>query len=203
MAQYGEVRVDFITYTTGVSPNEGNVTVPVSGLINSPTFSGNLIVEGSGIFQENVSISGNLTVSGTSNFSGIVTTATGVNVGGDLAVTGDISGNANGGVYGNNYWKIPDGTTAQRPGEAGMPPAVTGMIRYNTTNDEFEGWDGSWGQLGGGATGASGDKVFILNETGVNHNYTLTGFNAVSAGAITIDDGVNVTIADTFGWSIV
>lgn len=35
MAQFGEVRVDFITYTTGVVPNEGTVTTSVSGLISS------------------------------------------------------------------------------------------------------------------------------------------------------------------------
>ena len=58
MPQYGEVRVDFITYTTGVAPNEGNVTVPVSGLINTPTFSGDVVIEG------DLTVSGNITASG-------------------------------------------------------------------------------------------------------------------------------------------
>ena len=44
MTQYGQVRVDFITYTTGVAPNEANVTANVSGLFNSPTFSGNVLI---------------------------------------------------------------------------------------------------------------------------------------------------------------
>lgn len=56
--QYGEVRVDYITYTTGVVPNEGNATAYVSGLINNPTFSGNVVVEG------NAAIDGTLNVSG-------------------------------------------------------------------------------------------------------------------------------------------
>lgn len=64
--QYGEVRVDYITYTTGVSPNEANVTVPVSGLVNNPTFSGNVIIEG------NTTIDGDLTVSGSINASGVI-----------------------------------------------------------------------------------------------------------------------------------
>ena len=42
--QYGEVRVDYITYTTGVSPNEGNATLYVSGLVNKPTFSGDVVI---------------------------------------------------------------------------------------------------------------------------------------------------------------
>ena len=56
MPEYGEIRVDYITYTTGTSPNEGQGTVTVSGLINNPTFSGNVIiandltVSGKGIF---------------------------------------------------------------------------------------------------------------------------------------------------------
>ena len=64
--QYGEVRVDYITYTTGIVPNEGNATVYVSGLINNPTFSGNVIIEG------NTTIDGNLNVSGDINASGVV-----------------------------------------------------------------------------------------------------------------------------------
>ena len=64
--QYGEVRVDYITYTTGVVPNEGNATAYVSGLINNPTFSGNVIIEG------DATIDGNLNVSGAINASGVV-----------------------------------------------------------------------------------------------------------------------------------
>ena len=204
MPQYGEVRVDFITYTTGVSPNEGNVTVPVSGLINNPVFSGDVIL-GNATVTGDLNVSGNTTLntlstSGDVTISGILTVTGNTNVGGDLAVTGNISGNADGGVYGSGYWKVPAGTTAERPGTA-----ESGMIRFNETLQQYEGFgeDGTWGQLGGGATGSGGDQVFILNETGVTNSYTLTGFNAVSAGAITIADGVEVTIADTYGWSVV
>ena len=42
MAQYGEVRVDYITYTTGTSPSEANATVTVSSLVNNPSFSGDI-----------------------------------------------------------------------------------------------------------------------------------------------------------------
>jgi hypothetical protein len=40
---------------------------------------------------------------------------------------------------------VPDGTTAQRPGSAAV-----GMIRFNTDNNLFEGYSGSWGGIGGG-----------------------------------------------------
>lgn len=203
MPQYGEVRVDFITYTTGnvgVGGGEQNVTVPVSGLINNPTFSGDLVVQGSGIFEQNVSISGDLFVSGTTNLSGIVTTSGNLNVGGDLAVTGNISGNADGGVYGSGYWKIPDGTTAQRPGTP-----VSGMIRYNTTLERYEGYgEEGWNLLGGGATGSGTDRVFVLNEQTVNTSYTIpNNMNATSCGPITIVDGVTVDIGNGENWSVV
>jgi hypothetical protein len=46
---------------------------------------------------------------------------------------------------GTSHWKIPVGTTAQRPGS----PA-TGMIRYNSSQSTFEGYSsGAWSSLGG------------------------------------------------------
>ena len=197
MPQYGEVRVDFITYTTGVPPTEGNVTVPVSGLINNPVFSGDVIL-GNATITGNLDVSGNTTLN-TLSTSGDVTISGILTVTGDTNIGGNISGDADGGVYGSGYWKVADGTTAQRP-----TPADSGMIRYNTDLERYEGFgERGWDLLGGGATGSGTDRVFILNETGVTASYTLTGFNAVSAGAITIEDGIEVTIADTYGWSIV
>lgn len=80
MAQYGEVRVDYITYTTGTVPTEANATVTVSSLVNDPTFSGDVQVGG------NVTITGNLNVSGDSLFDGI--TVSGNSVLNTLTVTG-------------------------------------------------------------------------------------------------------------------
>ena len=47
--------------------------------------------------------------------------------------------------------KVPVGTTAQRPGEAGVyVPAAQGQIRYNSSDSTFEGYDGTnWSGLGG------------------------------------------------------
>jgi hypothetical protein len=45
------------------------------------------------------------------------------------------------------YVKIPNGTTAQR---SDIPVAEAGMFRFNTTENTFEGYDGSeWGSIGG------------------------------------------------------
>lgn len=50
-----------------------------------------------------------------------------------------------------DYWKVPAGTTGQRPGSP-----VAGMIRYNSDLATFEGYSGSlWGAIGGGGGGAA------------------------------------------------
>ena len=51
-------------------------------------------------------------------------------------------------LSGTDSIKVPAGTTAQRNGSA-----VNGMFRYNTTTNEFEGYqNNAWGAIGGGGT---------------------------------------------------
>ena len=57
---------------------------------------------------------------------------------------------------------------------------------------------------GGGAVGGGTDEVFYENDITVTSDYTITtGKNAMSAGPITIADGVAVTIPPGSTWSIV
>ena len=276
--QYGTVKVDVLTYTSGTTGNETDVSIDVSGLGNvsesgititgdiqgdNITATGDLNVSGTGLIASGVTIGGSLTVSGAGstyasglgvsgtftaetfvasgnatvtgnlNVSGNTTfrgavgssgllTASGLTVTGAISgdtintsgnivttanitgnvinATGNISGLLDGGVYGSGFWKIPAGTTAERPGTA-----VTGMIRYNETINTFEGYgQGVWGQLGGGATGSGTDKVFLLNEQTVTNSYTIPdNQNATSCGPITINDSVEVIVGDGENWSIV
>ena len=123
----------------------------------------------------NVDFTGNITVAGTATFSSDVTINT------TTALT------------------IPDGTNAERP------TGVTGMIRFNTDLTQFEGYNGSaWSSIGGGATGGGADTVFFENNNAVTTNYELTANkNAVSAGPITINSGVTVTVPSGQSWVIV
>ena len=95
--------------------------------------------------------------------------------------------------------ELPAGSTAQRPAGA------TGKLRFNTTLNQFEGHNGSaWGTVGGGATGAPGNYVFNLNDQNVTGDYTIpAGKNAVTAGPITVNAGVTVTVSDGVTWTIV
>lgn len=52
--------------------------------------------------------------------------------------------------------------------------------------------------------GGGTDKVFYINEPTITTNYTLeANKNALSAGPITVDSGVTVTISDTSVWTVV
>lgn len=103
-------------------------------------------------------------------------------------------------LSGTGQLDLPVGTTAQR---SGSPNA--GMIRFNSDLTTFEGYNGTaWGSIGGGATGGGSDQVFWENGQTVTTSYTITNNrNAVSAGPITINAGVTVTVGDGENWVIV
>lgn len=98
--------------------------------------------------------------------------------------------------------RVPAGSTGARPS---TPDSQ--QIRYNTTDGTFEGYDGSvWGPIGGGggAGGGGSDEIFWENGQTVTTNYTITdGKNAMSAGPITINNGVTVTIGAGETWTVV
>ena len=90
---------------------------------------------------------------------------------------------------------MPAGTTAQRTGSP-----IAGALRFNSTDVSFEGYDGTeWGSIGGGAE----DGVFYENEQAVSSSYTIVSTkNAMTAGPITINDGVTVTIETGARWVV-
>ena len=91
---------------------------------------------------------------------------------------------------------LPVGTTAEEPG---TPTA--GMVRFNTTTNKFEGYDGtSWGPLGGGN---KTDTGLWQNAYNITENQTIdTGYNASSVGPITIDGGISVTVPTGSTWLV-
>lgn len=94
---------------------------------------------------------------------------------------------------------IPKGTTAQRP-----TPLASGLLRFNTSFNQFEGYNGTgWGSLGG-AAGSSGDQIFWLNGNTITADYTVpVGSNAGTFGPVTINNTVTVTVSSGSFWSIV
>jgi hypothetical protein len=120
-------------------------------------------------------------------------TSVGMNIGSGktLAVAGTLT------VSATDAIKIASGTTAQRPGS----PAA-GQLRYNSSLNKFEGYNGTaWSSVGGGATGGGSDTVFYENTKTVTTNYTISTSNSAhSVGPITINSGITVTIPSGARW---
>jgi hypothetical protein len=156
----------------------------------------------------NFTVGGNLAVTGTSTFTGAVT-ANSVSLG-NLTATGNVTaanfstvGFANAAnvvVSGNSQFngtgalKIPVGTTVQQPTPA------TGMIRFNSTQIQFEGYNGTvWTSIGGAQAGGA----VYENKQAISENYTMTtNYNGESVGPITVASGVTVTIPSGSRWVI-
>ena len=138
------------------------------------------------------------TLTGTSLKSTIVTSSlTSVGTLTGLTVSGDILMSGTGAI------DVAAGTTAQRPGSPN-----TGMFRYNSTTNQFEGYTNSgWGAIAGGGGGASGATLQATNgivETAatIASNHTIsTNYNAMSAGPVTVS--ADITIPSGSVWTIV
>lgn len=94
------------------------------------------------------------------------------------------------------YFDLPAGTTAQRPGSP-----TSGNMRYNTSTNGFEGYNGTaWGSIGGGAS--AGGAIYE-NTVTISSNYTLTtSTNGMSVGPITVASGVTVTVPSGQRWVV-
>jgi hypothetical protein len=62
----------------------------------------------------------------------------------------------------------------------------------------------SWGLAGGGALGSGANQIFYENDQTVTGNYSITaGKNAMTAGPVTVNSGVTVTVPTGSFWSII
>ena len=88
---------------------------------------------------------------------------------------------------------MPSGTTAERP-TLGVNDRC---IRYNTTLQSWESWNGVfWGSLGSGQMlGNSATKAISYNSQVIAENIVVpTGLNAYSVGDVTIENGYILTV---------
>ena len=159
---------------------------PVVGMIrfNSDTnqYEGNKIVTGQGI----------------TSITFITTTAT-------------LITNSPHGLSTNDYVTIAGASPAQYNGTYSI--TVTGASTFTyvmastpATNATSVGtyYANLWLAIGGGATGSGGNQVFVENDQTVTSSYTITsGKNAMSAGPITVNTGVTVTVPTDSTWVIV
>jgi hypothetical protein len=141
---------------------------------------------------------------------------------------------------------ISKGTNAQQPGSP-----VTGMMRYNSDTNQFEGYSGAspaWKSIGGsalsndtstssnvypvfaGATTGTAENLYtsnakllykpstgefqmstpvasngiVVNAQTITADYTIAaGYNASSAGPVTVGSGVTVTVDSGSRWAVI
>jgi hypothetical protein len=129
-------------------------------------------------------------------YIGATITGTGVTSG--TRVTDFLTGSGGIGTY------TVDTSQTVAAGTSIADSPIIGMIRYNSTNSAFEGYGASgWAGIGGGATGAGGDEVFILNSQIITTSYTIpSGKNASSTGPLTVNGSVTITIPSGSRWVI-
>ncbi len=98
-----------------------------------------------------------------------------------------------------NWIKLPVGTTATRP------TGQTGLVRFNTDRNQFEGYNNTtWSGIGDQPVGGGVNRVFFENDIVMTDNYTITsGKNAMSAGPITVNPGVTLTVPSGSTYTIV
>ncbi|NCC23218.1 MAG: hypothetical protein EOM26_12295, partial [Alphaproteobacteria bacterium] len=78
---------------------------------------------------------------------------------------------------------VPRGSDADQPGAAGMASPVNGMIRYNTTDSDFEVYaGGAWLKLLTGASGGTPNLATVLTAGNNASNQSAVNLSAIGIG---------------------
>lgn len=178
--------------TETLTTNQSNAGLQAQ--ITAATNTANSAITTANIASSNATAATNTANTALSTANGISATANAAMPKAGGTFTGDVIFNT------TTSTTIPVGTSGQRPGT----PAA-GMIRFNSSILQYEGYNGTaWGTIGGGAKGGGTDQVFIENDNTITTNYTITtNKNAVTAGPVTINNSVVVTVPSGSTWVIV
>ena len=133
---------------------------------------------------QKVQVVGETEIVGETTVTGDFTATGDTTLDASLTVNGDVEFTATSAV------KIPTGTTAQRPGTP-----VLGQIRYNTTTNNTEIYNGSqWEEVGGGPfDGTGGNQLITVEATTTSATFTSANGESVtvtSAGHTVVEGQV-------------
>jgi hypothetical protein len=190
----------------GIAQLDSSGKVPVGQL---PTSTTDTVTEGStNLYFTNARARAAISVAGGLSYNA----STGVITGPTLATVatsgayGDLSGtptiNALVPTQTGNAGKylLTDGTSVSWASVDALPSQTGNSGKYLTT----DGTTSSWALINAGAVGGGSDKVFWLNDQVISSDYTVpSGKNASSAGPITINSGVTVTVSSGSTWVVV
>ena len=202
-----------LTLNTNSGTNSGTITIAdgANGDISiTPNGSGKVIIDGLSHPTADGSANQVLKTDGSGNLSfttvasgglGNISEDTTPQLGGDLDVDGNAivsTSNGNIAITPNGSGKVvidgishptADGTNGQA-----LVTNGSGVLSFSTIS----------GGSGGGATGGGSDEVFYENDQAVTTNYSISAsHNAMSAGPITINNGITVTVPSGVRWVVV
>ena len=186
-----------------VSTSNGNISI-------TPNGSGKVIIDGLSHPTADGSANQVLKTDGSGNLSfttvssgglGNISEDTTPQLGGDLDVDGsDIVATSNGNIAitPNGSGKVViDGISHPRADGTNGQALVTngsGVLSFSTISAGG----------GGGATGGGSDEIFYENDQTVTTNYSISAsHNAVTAGPITVNNGVTITVPSGVRWVVV
>jgi hypothetical protein len=183
---------------TGTAANANNVALGYQALYGSTTPANNTGVNNTALGtnamlnntagSNNIAIgfqAGDLNTTGTGNIiigydidAPLAATSNYLNLGGKIF--GDITAAGTITVGGTAALKVPVGTDAERPASP-----VGGMIRFSSTSNNFEGYNGtSWGGIGGSGGAAAPDRGIQFNSGSTFA--ALSSFTYSSSGNLTV-----------------
>jgi len=202
-----------LTLNTNSGTNSGTVTIAdgANGDISiTPNGSGKVIIDGLSHPTADGSANQVIKTDGSGNLSfttmstgglGNISEDTTPQLGGDLDVVthGIVStSNRNIAITPNGSGKVvldgishptADGTNGQA-----LVTNGSGVLSFSTIS----------GGSGGGATGGGSDEIFYENDQAVTTNYSISAsHNAMSAGPITVNNGITVTVPSGVRWVVV
>jgi hypothetical protein len=154
---------------------------------DATTLSSTLTVQNDASFNANIQLSGNMGINATPNST----------------IVFDISS--------NNAIRLPKGTSGERPVNNGGDASYKGLIRYNTDQDQFEGFGAgnTWGSLGGVKDVDGNTYISAETSAGADNNelqFFTDGNERMRIGAegdVSFNHGVNIVGATNMDSTLV
>tara|TARA_R100000406_G_scaffold55932_1_gene38314 strand:+ start:2181 stop:7475 length:5295 start_codon:yes stop_codon:yes gene_type:complete len=215
--------VDYTLYVNGSTNIDGGLTVgSASTFVGLSTFQNDVYIDetlnvvGVATFQNNVFVDQQLYVMGLQitggasvgedinarnlNLTGIATVAGLTDLNGDFNVAGVSTFQDRAIFDSTNSIQIPVGTEAQKDA---VGVAVTGQVRFNTTNQQFEGFGvgNNWGSLGG-VKDVDGDTEIKAELSAGSDEDILYFYNGGYTSATISSEALTVNVPISLGYNL-
>jgi len=121
------------------------------GVGDATTLSSTLGVTGATTMSSTLDVTGATTLNSTLDVTGATTMSSTLRVENHMGINTDPSSGIVLDINATNAIRLPKGTNLERPVQNGDASSYKGLIRYNSDQDQFEGFGAgdAWGSLGG------------------------------------------------------